>query len=223
MHGDPVPPDPDILAGLETFPLPLHDEIESIPTLQGAPNQSASEPVEEGPHTCDIVKTLYEGPRDKYGHTWVEEYPIGLVPKAKKCECAITLHYKNNRDELAEKPMSLQFILVSSAELKDTLRLALHGYPGIAEDLIKCTFWPPFAPFAHRWDALQEILTTLPSGRTCEELENFCQALRGEWGDKPSLFRELLKHNVVTFDFLDYLFTPGLPSLSPESRTANKL
>ena len=160
-----------------------------------------------------VVKNLYQGPPSRHGViTWVDDYPDDLAEKpaeSRETECyALIIRHQRPRDN-SKKLLVIHSIVVQSPFLKSALKSVLKGYPGITTELQRLEFSAPFQPFIHRWSDLEKATEEENDPETKEHLELFLQNMQGELADIIAAKKDLLSHNVITFELVWTIFNPG--------------
>lgn len=105
--------------------------------------------------------TLFEGPpKCTCCINWVEEYPDDLKENIQGAEgtrqYALLVRKRKSHNKDNPDPLELDSIVVRSPLIKRVLEGVFGGYPGVTVKLEHLSFKAPFAPFLHRWAALEK-------------------------------------------------------------------
>lgn len=157
---------------------------------------------------------------------WVDRKPATDNPekaiKAKKerDEFAV-LHRKKQHSESGWKTHS---IVINSPFLKDFLAGIFEDYRGVEARASELVFEPPFAPFFHRWNEIQEAKKAIPAeeAERCDHLSLLLGILEPELREAFHFEKILESTRLVTFAQLPLLYVPGeilINNQGPKSAT----
>jgi hypothetical protein len=122
------------------------------------------------------VMTLFEGPpKCDCCTNWVEEYPDDIGEKIEAAEgttqYAVLARKRKSHNKENPDPLELDSIVIRSPLIKRVLEGVFGGYPGVTVKLEKLSFKAPFAPFLHRWTALEEAARCEIQGETQKHMK----------------------------------------------------
>jgi hypothetical protein len=147
---------------------------------------------------------------DKDGTGWTQTYPTGIEEAAENDETAEYAILKRNKKSTdARKKFSLHSIIVQSPLIKKVLGIVFHNYAGITADLDRLEFESPFEPFVHRWEKFQEARLAVTDTETRVHLDLLHEILEAELRTTLASKDDLLKHGVITYEYLWIMFEPG--------------
>ena len=157
-------------------------------------------------------KPLYQV-RDKDGRwQWVAEEPEDVSDAVEgKATAKFAFLVRKRKSDDSRKKYDIDSVIVQSPLLKERLAVVLKDYPGITTSLERLVFQAPFRPFVHRWPQLVKLLD--PS-ETIDEiarqhLQLFHDVLYEELKNPISAKLDLVKNNVITFEYLWTILEPG--------------
>ena len=160
----------------------------------------------------DNVKKLYEGPQKcSCCINWVEEYPDNLrenllATNEVKQHAIVTKYMRNHK---GDKPLVLHSIDIQSSILKVVLEEVFEGYSGITTGLDNLSFAAPFQAFFRRLDRLEEGSRNREDPKALYQTKLVYEIINNELKESVEIFKDLVAHKVITFEYLWALFTPG--------------
>lgn len=181
-----------------------------VDVADGARPSSASTDSTPSGMKCDI-KNLYQGPEDRRGRfTWIDKYPTDLEDPAENAESArYALLVRNRKCFDGRKKLELDSLVVQSPLLKEVLGVVLKDYPGVTTGLDRLTFSAPFQPFVHRWERLVQAKEEATDVQTKRHVDLLHDTLEAELSDTIKAKKDLVSHNVITFDYVWTIFEPA--------------
>lgn len=115
---------------------------------------------------------------------------------------------KHNTDE-DEYTWAIFSIEIKSPTLQSFLDKIFHEYPNLYADDSPYTFFPPYSPLLHRWEAIQDAIKKESDNSLREELHMFNEELEPLLTNHISSLAELKRTSLVTFDQLWLVLAPG--------------
>lgn len=100
-------------------------------------------------------------------------------------------------------------IEVHSPLLRKKLTDVFRDYPAVDAHAVKMSFKPPFLPFIHRWDRLQQMLEEEEAGNTKDHLRLLETLLTSEIQESLELLQHIKSTGYVSFGNLPLVFVPG--------------
>ncbi|KAL3435023.1 hypothetical protein BDV09DRAFT_204344 [Aspergillus tetrazonus] len=184
------------------------DLAEVTPNLADSESEDEKGTPTDGMHA--EVKDLYQR-KDKDGdESWVEECPEDIQGPV---ETAETMRYallvKNKKSPDTRKKLDIVAITVQSPVLKRVLGRVFDGYPEITTDLARLNFEAPFQPFVHRWDGFVRAVSREKHQQTKSHLDLLYKVMEPELRIVVAEYRDLVKHNIITYKHLWTIFEPG--------------
>ncbi|KAI0865854.1 P-loop containing nucleoside triphosphate hydrolase protein [Xylaria cubensis] len=182
--------------------------------LEGLPVEytNTENTVSQDNGTLCAIKELYEGPKKcDCCKNWVEQYPQNTretVEKTLDVKRHAILCRLQKAHGSTKKAVELHSIVIRSPLLKSVLGKVFAGYPGITTTLEELEFHAPFWEFFHCWQALKDA----ENAHEADELAHIrllLDELTSQLGDVYGTAKDLVHHNVMTYDFLWSLFPPG--------------
>lgn len=155
------------------------------------------------------TKQLYR-PDDR--STW-EEWNPGNIRNDVEAgsyaqECALIVrrepHPSNNNQA------ALHSITIQSPLVKKALDCTFKGFEGLNTQLKQLTFKAPFHPFYYRWHRFEKICQGEQDQDTRNHLELLHATLSNEILPHVEAMEDLTKNNVISFDYLWTIFSPGM-------------
>ncbi|KAF2844074.1 P-loop containing nucleoside triphosphate hydrolase protein [Plenodomus tracheiphilus IPT5] len=163
---------------------------------------------------CDS-KDMYRVPRaddpDKFH--WVEEPPLQYGSttepgKTKKAREAFAVNVYRRYNESKEE-WYVSELRLNSTLLHTALETVLEGYPGLTQHELK-SFSPPFLPFLHRWDALQQFTDELDAeSETKQHLLLLQQILVELLKESFDTIKDTTNTGHIAFEDVQLLYVPG--------------
>ena len=155
------------------------------------------------------IKDLYrEDPRVAWDDWCPDDIDLDVEdnPEAKKWALIV----RREKSQNGKSALVLHSITVQSPLLKKFLGPVFDGYQGISTKLQELTFSTPFHEFFYRWDRFQTAIKDEKEELTLKHVNLLENVISTEI--KPHLEKreDLLKHGLVTFDYLWALFEPDL-------------
>jgi hypothetical protein len=181
----------------------LNGDVQSGVGVSSALAMSENKPVPG--MKCDLVNLYRNDDGD-----WVKDYPSNLVEAAEDeetAQCAMIV--RNEKSSDSRKKLEIHSIIVQSPLIKNILKTVLDGYRGITVELDRLEFDAPFEPFVHRWEKLRNARAEVHDPATKEHLELLWTTLEAELKVKIDKSKDLIAHNVMTYDLLWTMFEPG--------------
>ncbi|KAK7423533.1 hypothetical protein QQX98_000991 [Neonectria punicea] len=197
---------------------PRHSSSESASIITASDDEheddasNTKEPVQVG-MTAEI-KNLY---RQDYREPWQEWTPddIGIDSKSTPASAknALIVRREKQLGDTDEPVLALHSITVQSPLIKKQLGPVFEDYKGINTNLKKLEFKAPFHEFFYRWN---EFLQAEPAESEDEDGDTnrshyklLFDTISGEIKPHIEQAWDLLKNDVITFDYLWALFEPG--------------
>lgn len=164
------------------------------------------------------VRTLYQQPADTCDccSIWSHLPPPSLKvvrsletttpDTTKKLDDTFAIVDRQNFHGNALRPISIG---INSTRLKDLIATAFEGYPAIDLWQRRLLFSPPFAPFVHRWDSLQQVRQDAEDQNDRRLVDLLLQTLENKIS--PALFslKDYQKSGYVGWSDLLFVLTPG--------------
>lgn len=155
------------------------------------------------------TKQLYR-PDDR--STWEEWNPGNIRTDVEAGsyaqECALIVrrepHPSNNNQA------ALHSITIQSPLVKKALDGTFEGFEGLNTQLKQLTFKAPFHPFYYRWHRFEKVCQEEQDEDTKNHLELLHAILSKEILPHIEAMEDLTKNNVVSFDYLWTIFSPGM-------------
>ncbi|TVY81240.1 ATPase family AAA domain-containing protein 3-B [Lachnellula suecica] len=123
-------------------------------------------------------------------------------------ECAIIVrrepHPSNNNQP------ALHSITVQSPLIKKVLDGIFEGFEGLNTQLKVLTFKAPFHPFYYRWHRFEKLRNDEQDLDTKSHLDLLYEIISEEILPHIEAMEDLIKNNVMSFDYLWAIFSPGM-------------
>ncbi|KAJ4268835.1 hypothetical protein NW762_002905 [Fusarium torreyae] len=157
------------------------------------------------------IKNLYRKSCREPWQEWTSE-EIGVDSKSShsSAKFALIVRREKRHGDTDESTLALHSITVQSPLIKKLLGPVFEGYKGINTNLKKLEFRAPFREFFYRW---KDFVKADPSNN--EELDDECShfklladILSAEIQPHIEQTKDLLKNDVISFDYLWALFEP---------------
>jgi len=126
-----------------------------------------------------------------------------------------------HRQSKVEKDDMVSWITTSieaqSPRLRKVLDLVFSDYPSWYPDGTPYAVAPPFKPYVHRWDALQEITKRTGDEKTAEELQLLVRELAPRVAGHLTALSKANETGTITFEDLWLILAPGCRMLSKKA------
>ncbi|KAH8589925.1 P-loop containing nucleoside triphosphate hydrolase protein [Bisporella sp. PMI_857] len=183
----------------------------------GSDNEDSSKDVKEKkkkkpsvPPGMEIgIKDLYrEDPRVPWDDWCPDDIGLDIEDKPEAKKWALIV--RREKSKAGKSTLALHSITVQSPLVKEFLGPVFEGYQGISTKLKELTFSSPFHEFFYRWDRFQTAIKDEKDELTLKHVDLLATVITAEI--KPHLEKreDLLKHGLVTFDYIWALFEPDL-------------
>ncbi|KAF4466563.1 TOB3 (member of AAA-ATPase family) [Fusarium albosuccineum] len=169
-------------------------------------SKETSEPIQVG-MTVE-TKDLY---RENSRLPWQEWAPddIDINSRSASAKFALIVRREKEHGDTDELNLALHSITVQSPLIKKQLGPVFEDYRGINTNLKKLTFRAPFHEFFYRWD---KFVQARPEGDdvASSHYKLLFDIVSAEIEPHLEQASDLLKNDVVSFDYLWTLFEPGI-------------
>lgn len=171
--------------------------------------------METGPVEVGMTAETKELYREDFHHAWEEWSPddIGINSKATPASAkfALIIRREKQNGDTEEPVLALYSITVQSPLIKRRLGPVFAGYQGINTNLKKLEFHAPFREFFYRWS---EFVRATPGVEDSDDNEKkhfklLFDIISFEITPHIDQTEDLLRNNVISFDYVWALFEPG--------------
>ncbi|KAM0562014.1 hypothetical protein ACHAPJ_002456 [Fusarium lateritium] len=159
------------------------------------------------------TKNLYrKSYRDPWQEWRSEEIGVDSRSSHSSAKFALIVRREKQHGDTDEPILALHSITVQSPLIKKLLGPVFEGYRGINTNLKKLEFRAPFREFFYRW---KDFVKVDPSGSAesdegCSHFKLLADILSAEIQPHIEQTKDLLKNDVISFDYLWALFEPGV-------------
>ncbi|KAI1389583.1 P-loop containing nucleoside triphosphate hydrolase protein [Hypoxylon trugodes] len=227
MQSFHIGPDPSLLLSSRDFRIPqvpqhsprppllapyhdVDDDDEQSESHGSESSHSAKEPIQVGMTT--ETKDLYrEDPRAPWEEWAPEDIGVNSKSTPASAKFALIVRREKRNGDTEEPVLALHSITVQSPLIKSRLGPVFAGYQGINTNLKKLEFRAPFREFFYRWS---EFVRATPGAEDDDDVDKNHFALlfdiiSSEIRPHIDQVEDLLKNEVISFDYVWALFEPG--------------
>ncbi|KAI0837773.1 P-loop containing nucleoside triphosphate hydrolase protein [Hypoxylon sp. FL0890] len=169
-----------------------------------------NEPVQVGmtAETKDLYREDFRSPWEEWA---LEDIGINSKSTSTSAKFALVVRREKQNGDTEEPVLALHSITVQSPLIKRRLGPVFAGYQGINTNLKKLEFHAPFREFFYRWS---EFVRAAPSGEDVDDNEKghfklLFDIISSEITPHIEQTEDLLRNNVISFDYVWALFEPG--------------
>ncbi|KAL1599765.1 hypothetical protein SLS60_007569 [Paraconiothyrium brasiliense] len=121
----------------------------------------------------------------------------------------IVRRYSKQKTDDDDYTWTISSIEIKSPTLQSFLDKIFHDYPNPYADDSPYTFFPPYNPLLHRWDAIQSAIKAEGNNDLREELHMFHEEIEPLIANHVSSLAEVKRTSLLTFDQLWLVLAPG--------------
>ncbi|KAJ4300797.1 hypothetical protein N0V90_002885 [Kalmusia sp. IMI 367209] len=121
----------------------------------------------------------------------------------------IVRRYSKQKTDDGDHSWTIHSIEIKSRTLQCFLDKIFHDYPNWYPDDSPYTFFPPFNPLLHRWEAIQDAIQAEVDKTLRDELDMFRTEMEPLLANHISSLKEVERTSILTFDQLWLVLAPG--------------
>ncbi|KAJ4354401.1 uncharacterized protein N0V89_006137 [Didymosphaeria variabile] len=121
----------------------------------------------------------------------------------------IVRRYSKQKTDDDDYTWTISAIEIKSPTLQSFLDKIFHDYPNPYADDSPYTFFPPYNPLVHRWEAIQHAVKAEGNNDLREELHMFHEEIEPLLTNHISALAEVKRTSLLTFDQLWLVLAPG--------------
>ncbi|KAI1135019.1 P-loop containing nucleoside triphosphate hydrolase protein [Hypoxylon sp. FL0543] len=192
-----------------SIPEPFYD-VQSESSDDSDSVSMENEPVQVGmtAESKDLYREDYRSPWEEWA---LDDIGINSKSTPASAKFALIVRREKQNGDTEEPVLALHSITVQSPLIKHRLGPVFAGYQGINTNLKKLEFKAPFREFFYRWS---EFVRAAPGGEEKDDNEKvhfklLFDIISSEITPHIEQTEDLLRNNVISFDYVWALFEPG--------------